>query len=61
MPDDVSNYTSEALDGVVRSRLERATAQIQHSLEQVARGNPLGAETDEERAVSRIRLRTHKT
>lgn len=48
-----SNLENE-LREVFRARLARKTTQIEHSLLQIAAGNPLGAEPSHERATERI-------
>jgi endonuclease G, mitochondrial len=54
----VSEAYAERLDSIVKARLQSNRAQISHSLRQIAAGNPLGAETDDERKVARLALKT---
>jgi endonuclease G len=49
--------TRRQLDALVRERLHRNTPQIEHSLAQIASGNPLGAEPERERALRRMQAK----
>jgi len=54
----VDEAVRQQLDSLVRSRIEKNEAQIAHSLRQIAAGNPLGAETQENRSVARLTIKT---
>ncbi|MBV1695745.1 MAG: trypsin-like peptidase domain-containing protein [Hyphomicrobiales bacterium] len=53
MPDDARKQ----LDETVEARIANAHDQIERSLRQIARGNPLGAERNYERALARMRVK----
>jgi len=53
-----SEAMQQQLDALVRSRLQKNEPQIDHSLRQIAAGNPLGAETQESRRVARLAIKT---
>lgn len=55
--------TREKLAALVEQRIRRNAEQIEHSLHQIAIGNPLGAETEPKRMVARlqIKMQTSKT
>jgi len=44
----------ERIEAIARSRISKNKSQIEHSLRQIAAGNPLGAETVEARMIDRI-------
>lgn len=49
----------EQLDRIVRASLERTSKQITYSLKQIAAGNPLGSERNDQRRVARLVRETH--
>ncbi len=50
----MSDNIQDQIAALVHQRLREAAPQIAHSLRQIAAGNPLGAEPDEQRRVDRI-------
>ena len=54
MDEDIERGLAE----IVKGRLTKSKTQINHSLKQIAAGNPLGSETKAERRVSRIANKT---
>jgi endonuclease G len=57
----MADTASMQLDEVVEARIGKARDQIERSLRQIARGNPLGAETSPERALARMRAKLGST
>src|SRR5262245_20660855 len=55
MVDDATQYR---LDSIVRARIAKKQDEIEHSLRQIAAGNPLGSETNERRMVARLAMKT---
>lgn len=53
----MSNIYASRLDEVVAARVAETTKQIEHSLNQIAAGNPLGAEFQEERQIERLQAK----
>src|SRR5262245_32399587 len=54
----VDEAVRQQLDWLVRARVQKNLAQIDHSLRQIEAGNPLGAETLESRRVARLAIKT---
>lgn len=54
----VDDVIDTQLDAIVKARILRNSGEIEHSLRQIAAGNPLGAETSPERLVKRIARKT---
>jgi endonuclease G len=54
----IDEAVQQRLDSLVQARINRNEAQIAHSLRQIAAGNPLGAETQENRRVARLSIKT---
>ena len=54
----MDDNADQILEGLARARLAKNKPQIQHSLKQIAAGNPLGAETEADRRVGRIARKT---
>jgi endonuclease G len=50
----MDSSTAARLQQLFRQRLTRQVPEIQHSLRQIAAGNPLGAEPDKERGIKRL-------
>ncbi len=50
--------TRAQLSALVTSRIKKQEPQIKHSLQQIAAGNPLGAETNESRRMARLTIKT---
>src|SRR5688572_19423464 len=54
----VDAVVREQLDALVKARVQKNQEQINHSLRQIAEGNPLGSERDENRRVQRLSAKT---
>ena len=54
----VDAIVREQLDALVKTRVQKNQEQISHSLKQIAEGNPLGSERDEDRRVQRLSVKT---
>jgi endonuclease G len=50
----VAEKMQDRLEAIARARVSKNKSQIEHSLRQIAAGNPLGAETVEARMIDRI-------
>jgi endonuclease G len=50
----MDSKTAERLQQLFRQRLTKQAPEIEHSLRQIAAGNPLGAEPDKERGIKRL-------
>jgi endonuclease G len=59
--DMVDDRTMGDVENIVRERLKNARREMDHSLKQIASGNPLAAETNQRRAVERLQAKTGVT
>ncbi len=53
----MSSIYASRLNEIVAARVAETTKQIEHSLDQIAAGNPLGAEFQEERQIERLQAK----